>query len=521
MPTLHRSRLLTAAVASAMALTLAACTTSGSSSTSGGNTSELNLQFTGVPISLNPALAGAGGSTVYTALAYDSLIHLSNEGKLEPDLAESWKYVGAGNKVFELTLREGVKFASGKPLTAEAAVASMQYFLKAGGPLAPSVGAVDKVEATGPKTVRITYKTANPDAAGTMDQYHGIGVLIGPDGVANPQSLLTKSDGTGAYVYDNATSVAGSRYSYTKNPSYFNPKAQQFSKVSVRVIGDPQAVLSAVTTGQVDYATGSPATADAAEAAGLNIVKAPFFNWELVLGDTEGTISKPLADPRVRQAIGYAINRDALSKAFGANFTKPSTQQLIEGADGYDESIGYTFDLQKAKSLMAEAGYAQGFPLTVLTESILDRNTTYSQAVADALKAIGITVTLKVVSTTVPAFIGEATSKKYAASIWPSAGPNMFQNYSQVSGGLFNPFGHKDAQLDGIMQRASAADGSERTALYQQASQRFQELAWLIPLIATENVYYVSSKLEGISASVGNPNPMPVGPTPELAWRKA
>ncbi|TQS41207.1 ABC transporter substrate-binding protein [Cryptosporangium phraense] len=466
-------------------------------------------------------MAGNGGSTVYTALAYDSLIHLSNDGKLEPDLAESWKYVGTGNKVFELTLRSGVKFTDGKPLTADAAVASMQYFLKAGGPLVPSVGAIDKVEATGPLTVRVTYKQPNPDAAGTMEQYHGIGTLIGPDGLANPQSLLTKSDGTGAYAYDNAGSVAGSRYSYTKNPNYFNPKAQRFSKVSVRVIGDPQAVLSAVRTGQVDYASGNDSTADAAKAAGLKIVKAPFFNWELILGDTKGTISKPLADPRVRQAIGYAINRDALSKAFNADFTKPSTQQLIEGADGYDQSIGYTYDLQKAKSLMAAAGYSKGFPLEILTESVLDRNTTYSQAIADALKAIGITVKLKVISTTVPQFIGEATSKKYAAAIWPSAGPNMFQNYSQVSGGLFNPFGHQDAQLDGIMQRASAADGSERTGLYQQASKRFQELAWLIPVIATENVYYVNSKLEGVSASVGNPNPMPIGPTPDLSWRKA
>lgn len=520
MPTLHRSRVFAATLASAMALALAACTTS-ASSTSGGDSSELNLQFVGVPISLNPALAGAGGSTVYTALAYDSLIHLNSDGKLVPDLAESWKYVGTGNTTFELTLRSGVKFAGGKPLTAEAAVASMQYFLKTGGPLAPAVGAIDKITATGPLTVQITYKKANPDAAGTMDQYHGIGNLIGPDGLANPQSLLTKSDGTGAYTYDNASSVAGSKYSYKKNPNYFNPDAQRFSAVTVRVIGDPQAVLSAVTTGQVDFATGSEATADAAKSAGLNIVKAPFFNWELVLSDTEGTISKPLKDPRVRQAIGYAINRDALAKAFNADFTKASTQQLLPGADGYDESVGFSYDLQKAKSLMAEAGYANGFPLTVLTESVLDRNTTYSQAIADALKAIGVKVTLKVVSTTVPQYIGEATSKKYAATIWPSVGPNMFQNYSQVSGGLFNPFGHTDAQLDGIMQQASVADGAARTALYQQATKRFQELAWLIPVIATENVYYVNSKLEGINASVGNPNPVPVGPTAELAWRKS
>ncbi|GAA4668072.1 MULTISPECIES: ABC transporter substrate-binding protein [Amycolatopsis] len=510
------------ATATAMSLALfaaAACSPAGGGSPSSGSASKLTLQFTGPPISLNPALGGNGLSTMYTALAYDPLIYLSGDGKLVPDLATEWHYVGEGNKVFELTLRQGVKFTDGSPLTADAAVASMNYFLKAGGGLVSNAGPIDSITAAAPDKVRVTYKSANPDAAMTMTQYYGIGSIIGPKGLADPQSLLTTSDGTGQYVYNGKTSVANSRYDYDKNPAYFNPSAQMFGGVSIRVIGDAQAVLSATQTGQVQFAAGSSATVDAAKQANLTVLSAPFFNWNLILADAAGTVSKPLGDVRVRQAIAYALDRKGLANALGGQYAGPSTQVLLPGLDGYVPEAGYTYDLAKAKSLMAEAGYPDGFPLTVLTESVIDRNTTYSQAIVDALGAIGIKATLHVEATGIGQFSGDALSKQYAAIIFPSAGTDLFQVHNQISAGLFNPFGHKDEQLDTTLAQAFAADGAERTRLYQQASQRYQDLAWYVPVFSTENLLYVSPKLDNVKTSELNPNPMPVAPTPELAWR--
>lgn len=498
-----------------------ACSSSGGSTTgSSGASSNLVMQFAGPPISLNPALGGTGDSVVFYGLAYDSLIYLSGDGDLVPDLATSWKYTDQSNKVFELTLRSGVKFTDGKPLTAEAAVASMNYFLKAGGGDVHYAGAVESVTASDPMTVRITYSAPNPDAALSLTQFYGFGSIIGPDGLADPNSLLTSSDGTGSYIYDNTSSVANSHYEYDKNPHYFNPSAQHFHHVSLRVISDPQAVLSAARTNQIQFGSGDASTASAAKQAKLGVLAAPFFNWGLYLLDTQGVLSKPLGDPRVRQAIGYALDRKSLANALGGQYAKPSTEIMLPGTDGYVGNFGFDYDLDKAKSLMAEAGYPDGFPLTVLTENILDHNTTYSQALADALGAIGIKVNLHVESTGIGQLTGDSLSKKYPALVWAAGGADIYQTVgTQVAVGLTNPFGHTDPQLQSILDQADASSGSQRTQLYQQVTKRFNELGWFIPAFSTQNLWYVSPNLIHVSASVVNPNPLPEAPTAKLAWQ--
>jgi peptide/nickel transport system substrate-binding protein len=514
-PGVTRPRL--AAVAAACALALAGCSGGGAGSQT---SSQLSLQFPGPPVSLDPAKAGNGGSAVFVSLAYDPLIHLSGTGELVPDLATKWGFTDHANKVFELTLRPGVTFSDGSALNAKAAVASMNYFLKAGGGLVGKVGPIARIEAVTPTTVRITYKKPTPEAASTLTQYNGMGNLIGPKGLAAPASLLTSSDGTGQFVYDGATSVAGNRYVYKKNPHYFQPTARHFDSAVIRVINNPNAVLSAAQTGQVQFASGSSNTAAAAKKSGLKVDTAPFFNWSLNLVDRRGAVSPPLADVRVRQAIALVFDRPAIAKAMAGPYASGSSQVLLPGTDGYDPHIGYGYDVTKAKSLLAQAGYPNGFKLKVLTESVLDVNNTYSQAIADALKNIGIDVTLQVQTTGIAQFAADALSKKYAAVIFPTAGTTMADLDAQITSGLFNPFGSSDSRLDSILQQAAqATDAQTRTAQYQQASKRLQELAWTVPIFSTQNVYYTAAALQNVRSSVLNPNPMPVGPTSDLSWR--
>ncbi|WAP53571.1 ABC transporter substrate-binding protein [Streptomyces sp. S465] len=506
-----------AAFALVSALFVGACSGTGSVAADDG---QLSLQFAGPPISLNPALAGNGGSTVFTALTYDPLIYLSGEGKLVPDLATEWHYTDDTNTVFVLELREGVRFYDGSALDADAVAASMKYFLKAGGGLVGKVGAIKDIKATGPMEVRITYAEPQPDAAMTMTQYNGIGNIIGPKGLANPQSLLTSSDGTGQYVYDGDASVAGNRYVYKRNPRYFRPSAQQFESVAVHIIGNANAVLSAARTGQVQYASGNPNTAGAAERAGLTVRAAPFYNWALNLVDRKGTVSPPLADRRVRQAMALAFDRPTMAHGLAGEYASASDQMLLPGTDGYDKSIGYGHNVRKAKKLLAEAGYPDGFHLTVLTQSLIDPNTNYSQAIAAALEDIGIDVTLKVQSTGIAQYSADALSKKYAATIFPNVGATMAELDSQVMNGAFNPFGSSDKKFQALLDRAAAeTDDEARTELYQKASKRLEDLAWFVPVFATKNISYASPNLENITSSVINPNPVPVGPSADLSWR--
>ncbi|WP_138444289.1 ABC transporter substrate-binding protein [Sinomonas susongensis] len=511
-----------AATAAVAAVALTACSGGAPSTSSSSASDKLTVQFTGPPVSLNPALGSNGESAIFTALAYDPLVYLSGDGKLVPDLATSWQYVGTGNKVFEITLRDGVKFDDGSTMDANAVVGSLKYFLSAKGPMVAHAGKISSIEAVGTNKVRITYAQPNPDAALSLTQYNEFGLIISPKGVADPTSLLKTSAGTGAYTFDSQDSVTNSSYVYKKNPNYWEPSAQKFQTVNVKVIGDPNAVLSAITTGQVDNAGGSANTAASAKAAGINILTAPFFNWSLNLLDRDGSVSKPLADVRVRQAIALAFDRASLATALGGDYGKPSTQDMLPGTDGYmSNDPGYSYDLNKAKQLMAEAGYASGFEMPVITTSVLDKNTTISQAISQSLGAIGIKVDLHVEATGMSQYSSGVVSKKYAAAIFPTAGSDMMQFYQQdlATGVSQNPENSTDPQLESLYQQALAAPtDSDRTSLYQQMSKRLEDLAWIVPIYAPQTLWFNGKNLHNVSVSATNPNPLPEAPDPSLAW---
>lgn len=493
------------------------CSSSGAATVA--RAANLSVQFAGPPISLNPALGGNGGSSVFTALDYDPLIYLTSGGKFVPDLATSWKYVGKHNRAFEMTLRSGVKFTDGTTMTARSVVRSMKYFLKAGGSLVGNVGSIKSISARNAHTVLIRYKTANPDAPGTMDQFYGIGEIIGPKGLANPKSLLTSSDGTGQFIYDNGASTTNSVYTYKRNPHYFNPSAQHFNQVQVKVIGDPSAVLSAMQTGSVQFAGGAPNTLAAAQSAGLKVFKQPFFQWELIIPWAKNVVPA-LNNKKVREAIGYALNRHAIANAVGAAITKPATEVTMPKADGYVKGAGYTYNLAKAKQLMAQAGYAKGFTVPVLTESLIDVNSTISQALTQSLTAIGIKTQMTVISTGIGQFATAAQSGQYGIVIFPGAGTDMYQVANQIlPPGIFNPM-HLPTPpaIAKTLAKAYGADGAARTKLYQKANRQLDSLASWIPGVLALSPNYASPKLEHVTESFLNPNPMPVGPTSALSW---
>jgi len=522
-----RRKLVVAAIAAlAMLGSLTACTSNSSSNSSSSNGAAatggtLTTQFAGVPISLNPALGGSGGSAIFTSLPYDSLIFQTGDGKLIPDLATKWA-LSDGNTKLTLTLRKGVTFTGGGKMDAAAVKASLEYFMKAGGGDARYAGPIDNIAAPSSDTVVITYKTPYPDAPYYLSQYWSVGQIIGPKGLANPKKLLTTSYGTGQYTYSAADSVTGSSYTFVKNKNYFNPDAQQYDKVVVKVIGDPSAASSAVTTGQVDFAGASSTTAANATSAGLKLVTAPFFTWGLTIADSQGTLVPALKNDDVRQAIAMAIDRDSLAKALGADYTHPNGQMGAKGTDGYIDGYGFTYDVDKAKSLLAKGGYPDGFDLTVLTENILDNQTTISQAIAGDLGKIGIKVNL-VVKNSVPDFIQASLTKQYPAVIWPVVGSNSAQVLTNfIQPGVTNPFGNTNETLDALYQKTQAAPTkAARMDFYDQITKAANDVAWFAPAISTDNIFAVGKKITNVKASALNPNPLPQAPDAQYAWHHA
>ncbi|GGA68740.1 peptide ABC transporter substrate-binding protein [Pseudoclavibacter endophyticus] len=502
--------------------TLAACGApdeAGGSPATGG---DLNLQFNGSPVSLNPALAASGGSTVYTHLAYDPLIYLDSDGEYVPSLAESWQYTNDDNTTFELVLRDGVEFASGAPLDAEAVKASMEYFLEAGGMMVPRVGPIESVEAVADDTVHIHYSAPYPDAPHSLTQYFQLGAIIGPDGLADPDSLLTTSDGTGQYIYDASRSVVDASYVYERNANYWAPDAQMFDTVTVHVMAEPNAVLSAISTGQIDYAIGDRLTASAAEQAGLDVLTAPYYIWALQILDRDGELNPALGDQRVRQAMQMALDRDAIVDAIGTEFAVKNGQVVNEGAQGYIPGLGEEHDVEAAKQLLAEAGYPDGFTLQLATTPSMDPQSVNAQAIASSLEQIGVTVDIVVESTGLPQMLQRSESKEFEAMALPVTGTHVGEAVQDLNGRLnLNPWQVTDPEVTELYNASLTASEDERPQVFEQLNERWNELAWVLPVYAQQQLFYVSDGVTNVVATAGNANPMPVGPAPEHVWQPA
>jgi peptide/nickel transport system substrate-binding protein len=537
----RRARRGAAAAASVLGacLVLAACSgshTSGSTSSAGSaggsagsppatKAAVLNYQFVGPPLSLNPALNGTSDDSNFTALDYDSLIYQAPNGTFEPDLAASWHYVGTGNKEFELTLRSGVKFSDGSPLTAQAVKNSLDYYRKVIGPEQSLISALTSVTVSGPLTVDLHFSSPVPDAPLLLSAEYEAGAIIGPKGLADPSSLTTSSDGAGQYTYDGAASVTNSAYTYVANPNYWNPSAVHYKKIVIHIIGQPSSVLSALQTGQVAAASGATSTVAQAKSAGMDVVPTPFGTWTLVLDDRAGTVSKPLASLQVRQAINYAIDRSGIVKAVAGGYGVPTDEALgIPGTSAYSNSLAnyYSYNVSKAKALMAAAGYANGFTLPVLSESILDANDSIVQAVASDLAQIGITVKLTTVSASLSQFFGDALSKQYPAVFWLTGGGNdaytSGQSFIPTAGTPLNPMGSTDPQVTSLYNQANAAPVAQQAALYQQLQDRLVKLAWFAPVYQADDIYYMTSSVKNYSSSAVKPTMMLAAPIPTDGW---
>ena len=245
----------------------------------------------------------------------------------------------------------------------------------------------------------MTLKLSTPDPMLPygLDQDGLAGCVVGPAGLANPEALGSTTNGAGPYMIDPKATILNSQYVYVKNPYYWDPSAQKWDKVVIKIISDSNAMLSALKTGQVQVAEGAATEAGDAEAAGLQIISAPSAMLGMYIGDIDGKIVPALKDVRVRQALNYAIDRKAIVELLYGKYGKPTDQFVPQGIGGYLAKLEdvYPYDPKKAKELLAEAGYKDGFKFTLVEQPAVSSGDLLAQAMVANWKDIGVDVTLK------------------------------------------------------------------------------------------------------------------------------
>ncbi len=501
------------ALAASVALTATGCSgSSGSGSGSAGGT--LTVVSAGPPASLDPAKANVGSDNWFVNLTYDTLLRLGPNGQLEPDLATKWGYVGTGNKVFDLTIRPGVKFSDGTPVTAQAVAASLNY-ARRNGLNVSWTAAISSVTATGPDTVQIQCATPNPDLPGLMDQVSLVGSVISPAGLADPSKMGTASYGAGPYVLDAAQTVAGDHYTYTPNPDYWDKSLIHWKEVVIKIVSNPDSALQAVQTGEAEALSISPTQVSTAVADGLSVKYAPVAFMGVNLVDRGGVVAKPLASLKVRQALNYAVDRSTIAKALFQQYGAPTDEISIPGQLGYapDDENQYPYDPAKARQLLAEAGYPNGFSMNVETQQGggIDLLT---QAVLQDWKQIGVT-TQVTTDTTVGQWLSNAVSRKFPAlGFGYGAAPAYLLSLDWLlpHATAFNPFATADPTLTSLLAQAAAAPAAEQPALDQDAMRYAVGQAWFVSVARLDGIYaYNGNQLTGFNVSSGNL-------LPDIAW---
>lgn len=514
------TRLVSGAGIAALMATTAACG-GGSSASNPGNGSgdpvagdTLTIATIAPPNSLDPGTVDNAFAT-FTLLAYDPLINRGADGTLEPGLAESWELVGDSNQQLDVTLRDDATFSDGTTVDADAVKASLEYAQKAPGARAPMIAGMT-FKVTDPTHLTISSPTPNPLLAETFTQFYGVGQIIGPEGLADPAKLAAdaESQGAGPYVLDPSDTVAGDHYTYTAREDYFDADRQHYKKIVIRVIANGQATVNALKTKQVDAVIGGDATVtEQVEAAGGTVSAVPFVFQGLNLIDREGTVSEPLGDVRVRQAINYAIDRETVSKAVLGDLGVPTTQTVVEGGDGYSEEAAerYPYDVDKAKELLAEAGYADGFTLEVTSAQFAGIDT-MAQAIQGQLAEVGIKVELTT-RTDVAAYLQDMTAGEFPAAVVGYGAQPMFLMGAGLflpTAPVFNGFHTEDATLADLYTQAAAADADARADLDRQMQEYLVENAWFAPVAFSPVLYFSRSDLGGVEVSGAAPVASPL-----------
>ncbi|WP_029432093.1 ABC transporter substrate-binding protein [Blastococcus sp. URHD0036] len=466
------SRRLTAVLGASAVLATAACT--GGSDSSGGSSSDggtgasdatIALSIQAQPASLDPSLLQEGQQGYIWGSIFDTLLYLDNDGQVQPNAAESWEY-SEDLKTLTLTLREGMTFTTGDPVTAEAARATLERTRTTAGPLQSRLESVTSVEAPDDRTVVIGLDA--PDAGLLIALATGAGVIGDPATFDAPETALDPV-GSGAYELDDAATSVGSTYVLKRRDDYWNVDAYPFETVTVRVIADATAQFNALLGGQLDAGRINPDQEQQASGAGFTVSDLiPTASATLLLLDRDGAIVPAMADVRVRQAINLALDREGFSTALLQGNAQPTEQFFSPQGPAYVEDLAgtYDFDPDRARDLMAEAGYADGFSMT-LPSTVF--STTFEPTVTQALGDIGIDVTWE--PQPPQSNLASIQSGKYPAAFWFEGldpAPRQVQGH-YTTDATINPFHTDFSEIEGLLaDAASTTDEDQQRDAYQQ-----------------------------------------------------
>ncbi|MDT3316385.1 ABC transporter substrate-binding protein [Microbacterium sp. KSW4-11] len=468
-----------------------------------GDKPTLTIVTPNPPQSLDPSLSSGGQESVYPATAYQGLLHAVGNGEVEPGLASDYEWVGDSNTQLKLTLRPNLKFSDGEVLDSAAVKTWIEHFQQQGGNHAYAAAPIESVDTPDDTTVVLNLNAPTPQMPADLTEYTGLGAIGSPAAIDAGDNFGQQTFGAGPFMLSADGTVEGSTYTYVPNPYYYDPDAIDFGKVVIKVISDASTAFASVQSGQVDVTYGDAANMQAAEGAGLLQAAFPVNVAGMWTSDPDGTIIPAFADVRVRQALQYAVDRDAIAAAAAPGSGTATVQAVTAGSLGYDETLEetYPYDPARAKELLSEAGYGDGFDFTLVAAPGTDHSV-IAQAIADQLAKVGVNVTLRTPATFTE-FVQDILSGEYAAiviGLGLIGMPTTMDNLYDIPG-LVNWRGSAYPELVEMAASAAALSSKGADAAWREVNAAAVDAAYQMPIATTSSVYYWRDTVDGVADS--------------------
>ncbi|MHC0038443.1 glutathione ABC transporter substrate-binding protein [Pseudoneobacillus sp. C159] len=429
---------------------------------------------------------------------YEGLVAPDKDMNIQPLLAKEWTIID--DTTWEFKLQEGVTFHDGETFNAEAVKTTFDRLLdpNTGSPQYEKFAMINEVKVIDDYTVQL--KLDYPYAPLLSILASNEGSIISPKAIKeNPETLAQHPVGTGPFVFE--AWKTGQEISLTKNENYWGEKAK-IDRVVFKVVPEDATRLAMLETGEAQINDQVPVTEiERIEASNsMGLYRTEGLAVEFVGFNTK---KKPLNDVRVRKAISYAIEREAIISGVYNNVGTLANAAMSPKVFGHSDNVKpYDYDLNEAKKLLKEAGYENGLELSLLTSDRKER-INMAEVIQSQLKGIGVNVKIQVME--YGAFIGmiEKADHDLFISGWGNATGdgdynqyNLFHSASQGAPG--NHFYYSNPKVDQLIEAArQETDNDKRKQLYEQVMQMELEDAVYIPIRNYEHIAAYSKNVSG------------------------
>ncbi|WP_213997105.1 ABC transporter substrate-binding protein [Tepidanaerobacter syntrophicus] len=453
--------------------------TKGDTSTSLEASKNLIFGLSAEPTNLEPALAQGTAKRIINECIYRSLFSYDEKGKLSEELCSSYT-IGEDNKTYTIQIRDAY-FQNGDPVTSEDVKYTFERLLnpKTGATFFKELSVIDKIDIVDEKTVKFILK----DVCAPFLHYLALpesAILSKSYTEEKGEDIANLPMGAGPYKFvkwDKGQSLV-----VEKNEKYYKPGLPKLDSITFNFYSDEDARSNALRSGDIDITDYVPWKDTASMMNDPNLTIHTEDGPIMLI--SFNTKVKPLDDPRVRKAIAYAVDRENIVKTVFFGRGKPITGFVLpEGWLGYDPDLNNYFEYnpEKAKQLLAEAGYSNGFDVRLLGSSSYSMHSQTAICIQSDLKKVGINVTLELPDwATRMNKVGEQDYEMFVNAMSAEFGdPDWLRNYMYGGEPTYNTSAwFNDSEVNRLLDEGrTTLDLTERDKIYKQLAKRLLDLS--------------------------------------------